>query len=142
MANFYVLQGKPNTGKTTTITILRRILEMKYRQPLSPITYTPSNNLKDEDIILPNIDGKKVGITTRGDDDVKLKRDITNFITHGCDIIFCACHPGGKSYTCVTSFTGHTIDFTQQTEQHNTFNNIRHQSNTCMAFILVNKAGL
>jgi len=155
MARIYVLQGAGNKGKSITLIKLCINLEIKNNiNPVHQIMYSPSNHVIDIKVILPNIRTQNggivtVGITSHGDDHIRLKKEINDFLTNNCDIIFCPCHLKGSTVIAVNSFRrNNTIDFTQQVIQNNTYNvpntnnSMQNNCNDCMACHLIDKAGL
>jgi len=154
MAIIYVLQGAGNKGKSTTLINVCNKLERKYNKPLTPISYSSANKLIDIKVILTNIKTKNggiltVGITSQGDVADRIIREINEFLSNNCDIIFSACHLSGNTVDAVNLFhRNNTIDFTQQVIQKNTYNvpntnqTMQDKCNDCMADHLIDKSGL
>jgi len=152
MANIYALQGDKDKGKTTTLIKLCNLLQEEYGVPVTPIQYLSNKKPIDIKEILTNKEGKKIGITSQGDDATTLKKEINYFLDNNCEIIFCACRPikdTTGTYDAVNSFANNNkIDFIQQVIQNNTCTmsnatiTMQEQCNECMAKRLKEKAGL
>jgi hypothetical protein len=111
MAIIYALQGKQKIGKSQTVVQLFLSLRDKYVPPALiqdwsvPCSYT---------FIMTNVNGKTVGIESRGETADRLEQAITNFINAGCDIIFCSCRRTGETVECLNNFIEHTVKYIQQ----------------------------
>ena len=82
------LQGTSSRGKTTTLKLL--IAEMSKKHPVDII-----DNSTAEQVAIVDIDGKKVGITTRGDSQYCLETDFKRL--GDCDLYVCACRSKGET---------------------------------------------
>lgn len=90
MVNCLVLYGKSNTGKTKT---LKRLIELIKDNGYTPIK--PEEERDADKIVVFDIKGRKVGITSRGDA-VDLLAD--DFAWMGdCDLYVCASHSRGNT---------------------------------------------
>ena len=116
MLNIFVLKGLSDSGKTTTLKLVDDLLNKKYSNP-KPIDSKYSNNKpKDFWVIYDlNVNGKmiRVGLETGGDDYRYVRKDRDTFLSHNCEIIFCACHPSGKTLQEVNEYKNHggTVTF-------------------------------
>ena len=82
------LQGKSGTGKTTTLKLLI--------DKIASIYPTKTVHKNNSDIaVIADIDGKTVGITTRGDNEECLAKDFEYMGL--CDLYICACRTKGES---------------------------------------------
>ena len=102
------LQGKSNTGKTTTLMFLYdKMIINGYR------VLRIKKSRKDFCCILEK-DGKRIGLTTRGDSASDIIRDFDYIITENSKILphkdidkfICAVHTSGETVKCVKSIAG------------------------------------
>lgn len=116
MLNIFVLKGLSDSGKTTTLKLVDDLLNKKYSNP-KPIDSKYSNNKpKDFWVIYDlNVNGKiiRVGLETGGDDYGYIYEDVKRFLLKKCEIIFCACHPSGKTLEAINTYKYHggTVTF-------------------------------
>ena len=116
MLNIFVLKGVSDSGKTTTLKLVDDLLNKKYSNP-EPIASKYSNNKpKDFWVIYDlNVNGKiiRVGLETGGDDHGYIYEDVKRFLLKKCEIIFCACHPSGKTLEAINTYKYHggTVTF-------------------------------
>jgi hypothetical protein len=107
MSKIFVLQGRGNSGKTTTLLELRNELLRKYPNCRWCQFDYPNSNIKTRDKIF-EIDitpkpGKyvdnaiKIGICTKGDEAKHLIQGFSH-VYPKCDIIFTAVHTKGGAY--------------------------------------------
>lgn len=103
MADIFALQGKCNSGKSSTIKLVYNALMNKYPaaqvQNLSP-------NTKDIKIIISGIKGLVVGIESQGDPNSRLHKSLQDFRNANCDIIICATRTSGMTVAWVKSCSG------------------------------------
>ncbi len=102
---FLVIQGKCNSGKTTTTRMVYK--ELSLRASEVKFLCNRDNNQWVTGVDLPNdpadftalmtVNGKKVGIISAGDVATTLERDIKNCIQEGADIIICCVRSRGSS---------------------------------------------
>ena len=95
------LQGKSNTGKTTTLKMLIRLFLENNKYNLNPkyvkrYVLNKCNSDTGDVKCVFEYNGKRIGITTRGDTEKALARDFKNHF-YKCDIIVCAVHTHGKT---------------------------------------------
>lgn len=83
------LQGKGNTGKTTTLLQLISVIECKGYK-----IYVKKPH-RTEKVVVADINGITVGITTRGDNKECLKTDFA--VLGKCDLYVCACRSSGET---------------------------------------------
>ena len=116
MLKVFVLKGVKYTGKTATLKIVNELLEKKYPS-LNCIDFKQSKNAQQDfwGIYDLNVNGKmiRVGLETGGDDYRYVRKDREMFLSHNCEIIFCACHPSGKTLQEVNEYKNHggTVTF-------------------------------
>jgi hypothetical protein len=136
LAVIYVLQGKANTGKSLTIEQVFYKLRDKYTPPALIQDWSNPLSLT---VIMTGVNGKMVGIESRGDAVKRLKQAVSNFANAGCDLIFLSCRRIGETVECINNFIEHNIKFIQQDtappDQHN-------HHNLKMALHLIELAGL
>jgi len=146
MANIYVLQGSGGSGKTPTLKILCKELIQKYKNPNAHIInmLSPNKDVNsgfDIEYIIILGDTRGIGIISHGDEPERLKKCITYFLKANCEIIFCACHPSGKTKAVMRAFMRkHTVVFIDQDIENAPAK--QKQSNTKKAQQLINQAGL
>lgn len=103
--NAIVLYGRSNLGKTTTLKkTIRVLLEKGYKaekstENLEQIIADSKN--KDDVYALFVIDGKKVGISTHGDNEDCYNNDFRSL--GECDFNVCACHTRGQTIDYIKS---------------------------------------
>lgn len=102
------LYGTGNSGKSTTLKLLIKKIIVSYPKYLNTIKDTDGNLIPLEEFIcddsakhdylaLFDLDGKKIGITTRGDNRWCLEHDFD--ILGECEIYFCAARSDGETHT-------------------------------------------
>lgn len=90
------LYGTQDRGKTSTLKLLISLL-----QPDSPTT-VPEDS-KDISIVIP-YRGKRIAITTGGDRDKVVKKNIEFFEENNCDILITATKTSGKTREILESY--------------------------------------
>lgn len=85
------LRGKSQTGKTTTLKKLIEIIKEKGHG------VTTLEQYKNDIVIVVEINGKNVGITTRGDFKSYLATDFAEFEKWSCELFVCACRSKGET---------------------------------------------
>lgn len=88
------LQGKSGTGKTTTLKLLIDKISKIY-----PTDFLRNNKI--DIAVTVNINGKRVGITTRGDNKYCLEHDFN--LMGLCDLYICACRTKGETIDFLSS---------------------------------------
>lgn len=99
------LQGKFESGKTSTMIRLSKFLLRTYKNnSTDDVEYLL--DISDSDFVrtIENVNGKKVGINSRGDDWKFIKRWIEILYENKCDIIFCTCHSYGRTEEVIQEF--------------------------------------
>ncbi|GBU25443.1 hypothetical protein R83H12_02086 [Fibrobacteria bacterium R8-3-H12] len=96
MGEIYVLYGKKDCGKSSTIKEVYRILSLKYPNRIEKISITKPDEydilavemcIKVE--IQHNIKDLRIGIRSEGDTPKEIEKTLDDFANHKCDIIFC-----------------------------------------------------
>ncbi len=107
------LQGKSNVGKTATLKrMIKTIIDnnifncslIKSKADILKKCCSASGDIKC--VFLYN--GKKIGITTRGDTEQALMRDFSKKFPD-CDIVVCAVHTSGKTLSYIKSLDNEAI---------------------------------
>ena len=81
------LEGKPNTGKTTTLGIVYDLIT----NGMNPLpTKTPLGGDQNDFECIVNYNGQNVAIYTMGDFSTYLSKAITKYDNQGCDVFICA----------------------------------------------------
>ena len=112
MPDIYALQGKKDTGKSTTLKALATTLQTKY--PTATVQ-TIHNGKADIAIIMNGVNGFIVGIESQGDPNSRLQKTLDTFVNANCDIIFCACRTRGMTVEWINALSGqYNIHFIQQ----------------------------
>lgn len=104
MNRIIALQGRGNSGKTTTINMLPAILLANgYRQV--PGMYRPHGtdflDVYENRII-------RLGVTSSGDTYDLVHDRLTDLINAGCTVCICACRTSGGTHNSINGFTGYT----------------------------------
>ena len=92
------LKGEQNSGKTTTLSLLRKIMVGKagFTEDFSTLIDLHKGDFR---VILER-DGKKIGIVSQGDyainvgDKVSVKSHLDYMKGQGCEVVVCACTTG------------------------------------------------
>jgi hypothetical protein len=119
MKRIIALQGRGDSGKSTTIGILHDLLlSGGYTQV--PGAFTPHG----KDFIDVLTDGKrKIGITSSGDTYDLVHDRLQELITAGCQVCICACRTADRippgTIAAVNSFSGYSPEFVQKTYAQN-----------------------
>jgi hypothetical protein len=92
MFHAFALQGPGNSGKAATL--LKLFNHLKKRYPSATIKYI-HNNSDDISVIMSDINGRVVGIETRGEPGKRLKNSLNAFVAAKCNTIFCPCRTKG-----------------------------------------------
>ena len=145
MLKVFVLKGVKYTGKTATLKIVKELLEKKYPS-LNCIDFKQSKNAQQDfwGIYDLNVNGKmiRVGLETGGDDHGYIYEDVKRFLLKKCEIIFCACHPSGKTLEAINTYKYHggTVTFIETIkEPDKTKSDAKNKAN---ALKLIQMAGL
>jgi hypothetical protein len=96
-----VLSGKSNIGKSETIKIVYKLLLEKY--PSLQTILQPAATRKEIRVVI-EINGKCIGIESRGDSRTHVDTALKIFADHECDIILCASRTRGGSWDAVQEF--------------------------------------
>lgn len=124
MLNVFVLKGLSDSGKTTTLKLVDELLKEKYNKPKAYASKYSNGKSKDYWVIYDlNVNGKtiRVGLETGGDDYRYVRKDRETFLSHNCEIIFCACHPSGKTLEEIIEYKNHggTVKFIETLREPN-----------------------
>lgn len=92
MGKIIALQGKGNTGKTTTINILESLL---ISQGYTQQGYYHRGGKEFTGVFQKG--SKKVGLTSAGDNYRLLHPELVTLISSQCDVVVCACRTFDKS---------------------------------------------
>ena len=100
------LQGRYDSGKTSTMKRLVKTLVQTYTINVKEDIENLFDDIYDIDFvrIIKNVNGKKVGINSRGDEWKFIKRWLEILYENKCDIIFCTCHSYGKTEEVIQDF--------------------------------------
>ena len=145
MLKVFVLKGVKYTGKTATLKLVNELLKKKYPS-LNCIDFKQSKNAQQDfwGIYDLNVNGKmiRVGLETGGDDHGYIYEDVKRFLLKKCEIIFCACHPSGKTLEAINTYKYHggTVTFIETIkEPDKTKSDAKNKAN---ALKLIQMAGL
>lgn len=107
MPTIYALKGRHDSGKTTTLKLLETTLISKYLS--HKIIYrTGATDI----VVIMDINGQRLGISSGGDSESIVLKNLNKLISHNCDYIFCATRSRGKTVAAVKGFSNsHTIHF-------------------------------
>jgi hypothetical protein len=130
MPRILALQGKGNSGKTTTINLLPNILIANgYRE------ITELREPHGRDFLKVFKKGrKKVGVTSLGDSFEVVFRSLNKFLSERCDVSVCACRtydrprngrPAHGTIAAVNSFPTYTVHFIEKTRSISISHQIR-----------------
>lgn len=100
------LQGRYDSGKTSTMKRLVKTLVQTYKLNVKEDVDYLFDDIYGIDFvrIIKNVNGKKVGINSRGDEWNFIKRWLEILYENKCDIIFCTCHSYGKTEEVIQAF--------------------------------------
>ena len=136
MANIFALQGSSNSGKSSTLIHLLNLVVAKYP---NATVQTLHGGTKEVQVIVHPVNGKKVGIESRGDPGSHLQQSLTDFRNANCNIVFCACRTRGMTVNWINAMSPpDSVQFVQQTRTQ-----VRQQNaNATMASNLMKMAGI
>jgi hypothetical protein len=104
-----VLSGKSNIGKSKTIKIVYELLLENYPS-LIILPDTLAETGKEIRVVI-KINGKRIGIESRGDNRTLVENALKIFADHKCAIILCASRTRGGSWDAVQEFgASHTYN--------------------------------
>lgn len=95
------LKGRRNTGKTTTIKLLSDIL---ISNGYTQVQGMYQNNRRGDFLDIYNNGTKKVGLSSAGDTDLVINKNLNDLQINSCDIAVCACRTRGGTITAIKSF--------------------------------------
>ena len=107
MTQVYVISGPKNVGKSTTIRIIYNMILEKYK---GVKFFLDSGEGKEISVIIEDVNGKKIGLESRGDPPNKeqakenknsYRNNLKKFKKKKCDIIFCTSRTKGGTVTCL-----------------------------------------
>jgi hypothetical protein len=104
------LQGKGNSGKTTSIKILDNILLNNNYTPVPNMRQTHGKDFLD--IYVHSISKLKVGITSSGDTYDLVKNRLQDLVNAKCDICICACRTFDRNPPGTVAATKSFINYT------------------------------
>lgn len=114
MAKIFALQGLKNSGKSSTLVELRKLVHAKY--PNCKEQNQNPRRGRDVLVIIDFVDGKKVGIESLGDPGFPLDESLASFRNANCDVMFCACRTRGMTADWVSEMSPpDTVQFITQT---------------------------
>jgi hypothetical protein len=96
-----VLSGIANIGKSQTIGIVYELLLENYPYLIIPDTLAETGR---EIRVVIEINGRRIGIESRGDSRTHVDTALEIFAYHECDIILCASRTRGGSWDAVQEF--------------------------------------
>ncbi len=114
MSNIIALEGRPSNGKSTTIGLLYESM----KQDNYEIIQDRKRRGSKEFFVIVEKKGKKIGVTTYGDNPDLIRMRIDFFIAQGCHIIVIACRPsatGDRTRETIESYAGFTKEFIPKT---------------------------
>lgn len=104
MKTILALWHTEKKGKTETLRAVAE--ELLTRYPNNEIfcsSYEPNATGQDFKLVI-SVNGKKVGIVSKGDPETELKEKLTKFVQiHQCDVIICATRTKGQTFYAVDS---------------------------------------
>ena len=99
------LQGKCDSGKTSTMKRLAKTLLQTYKgNSKEDVEYLWDISGSDFVMTIKDVNGNKVGINSRGDDWKFIKHWLEILAENKCDIIFCTCHSYGRTEEIIREF--------------------------------------
>lgn len=136
MSDIYALRGRGNSGKSDTI--IKVFTELIRKYPSASVQQISSDSY-DEEVILTNVNGHKVGIESRGDPGSRLEQSLQRFANEKCTIIICATRTSGMTVDWVNAMSpSYAVHFIQQAYANTNFN--FHNQRTALSIIA--QAGL
>ena len=147
MTQVYVISGSRNVGKSTTIRIIYNMLLEKYK---GVEFFLDSGEGKEISVIIEDVNGKKIGLESRGDPPNKeqakknknsYRNNLKKFKKKECDIIFCTSRTRGATVAWLKkTFKNPNPIFELKSCSDNAGN--RKNENKIFASDLIKKAGL
>jgi ribosomal protein S17E len=101
MKSVLALAGKSGVGKSRTIKRVYDLLLEKYH---NAIEVHKQKNLRVEVQVIIDINGKRVGIESRGDHESYVKKALNIFADAKCKVILCATKSDGNTLKAVDAF--------------------------------------
>jgi hypothetical protein len=121
MSRIIALQGKGNSGKTTTIHLLHDILISNGYHQVSSMRKPQGADF----LIVFEKKGRKVGVTSFGDSYKVVHRSLSVFMATNCDVSICACRTYDTSRRgtnfAVNSFHNYIRQFVPKTHARNIY---------------------
>lgn len=110
MGRIIALQGRANSGKSTTIHLLPAILLAHGYSRVAGMYQNHGGDFLD---VFEN--GKqRVGVTSSGDTHDLVRDRLTDLVNAKCDVCVCACRTFGGTHTAIDNFTGYTPQYVQK----------------------------
>ena len=142
MATAYALQGTQDSGKTSTLKRVNKILRKKYTV-INTIEHklNRAQNQDYEGIYDIKVNDKtiRIGIISAGDEWDWIRRILQGFQRHQCEIVFCACRSRGKTVAEVKNNYPHSY-FLRKNRESNSSKQA--QADERAALELIKMAGL
>ena len=147
MTQVYVISGPKNAGKSTTIRIIYNMILEKYK---GVEFFLDSGEGKEISVIIEDVNGKKIGLESRGDPPNKeqakknknsYRNNLKKFKKKKCDIIFCTSRKHGGTVDWLNkTFKNPNPIFEPKSRSDNAGN--RKNENKICASDLIKKASL
>ncbi|SDT37262.1 hypothetical protein SAMN05216490_3252 [Mucilaginibacter mallensis] len=99
MKTIVAIWNKAGKGKTDTIKEFTKLLLESFPSEL-PIN-TKTIKSKGDFCMIVEINGKKIGIESKGDPGTGLYERLSNLISHNCDLIICSTRTSGETANSV-----------------------------------------
>ena len=96
----YVLYGRSNIGKTSTIKIIFELLKQQYPDAIIE-TYCINGDIK----VIITINNIKIGLESQGDPNARLKDSLKDFTDKDCTIILCAARSFGMTHDWIKDYS-------------------------------------
>ena len=96
MKTIIVLYRRANTGKTTTLNYLIRLLDKSKEGETHPLT-------EDRRVVI-SYDNKSIAVTTQGDNKYEINRNIKFFEKEDCDILVTATRSKGQTPRAIYNY--------------------------------------
>ena len=119
MSKLIALYGRPQSGKTPTLKLLKRVILEKFNVQPNQIKELGKekygNGRNDICVILNGITKINIGVFSEGDYPENITKYIGELLLQNCEIIFCACRTWGKTKRAVNEVGDkHQVQFVRK----------------------------
>ncbi|PKP27934.1 MAG: hypothetical protein CVU02_02380 [Bacteroidetes bacterium HGW-Bacteroidetes-19] len=114
-----VLQGKRNSGKTTTIWYVRDLIINNNGNSKELIVFGKQSHYEDDFSDVIDFNNLKIGMFSMGDLSNNLSQAIYKFANKGCDVVICALSLSGSKIRANQAINTYIATRVDKTIEHN-----------------------